>query len=229
MVSFKKIFALSAAFSASRSAAASLSPPAAATLDVVAKRAPRRQMLQWSPSGTLVYLLGAPIDAFAQLPAELRNLITGHGEGGPAQMLLYNWVEFVKSHVSQYRAAYNLYLDHMFNVGAQVGGVYGQGQAANLWGFGFHFAHPPSAADLQNLRDAIQAWGQQEGGAVNVLQRANGFFNPADIGAGLRRRSRDDHCPKPVDVLKYAKRDVPSDLDFKKLTRWAGMCDGMPA
>ncbi|KAK8054554.1 hypothetical protein PG994_009621 [Apiospora phragmitis] len=243
MVSFKKILFLGATLMASVHALptsdAALAHPqpessseeafASGDLDI-AKRASGRQMLQWSPSGTLVYLIGGPMQAITQLPAELQNLIAEHSEGTPAQMLLYNWVEWVKGHLPQYRGAYNLYLDHLFGVGAQIGAVYGQGQAANLWGFGFHFPQQPSAADLQNLRDAITAWGRQDGGVVGVLQRANGFFNPADIGAGVPgKRSRDDTCPKPVNVRKYASRDVPEDLDFKRVTRWAGMCDGMPA
>lgn len=78
-----------------------------ATMDTgLTKRAPGRQLLCWSPGGTVLYLLGS-----LPLPTELQELVHGHSQGTPAQMLLYNWVEWVKGNLPQYRQAYNLYQD----------------------------------------------------------------------------------------------------------------------
>ena len=77
--------------------------------------------------------------------------------------------------------------------------------------------------DIPTVIDAFTKFGQQHGGLVKEVQRANGFFDPARIGAGGQdtKRSQMDFCPAETqDVLQYA---TDSDPQSKKL-RWVEYC-----
>jgi len=86
----------------------------------------------------------------------------------------------------------------------------------------------PQAADLAGLVDAIRRFAEQDGGVVTIIQRANGFFNPTNIGAGiaLDKRTRNDNCPALIDLLQYTTADVPQDLDYNTSLKWLDPCIG---
>lgn len=60
------------------------------------KRTRGRQLLQWSPDGTILYLLGnAGVGAIAQLPQEITDMILSNGPGGPGSHLIRSCREFI--------------------------------------------------------------------------------------------------------------------------------------
>ncbi|KAI1179826.1 hypothetical protein F4777DRAFT_401215 [Nemania sp. FL0916] len=243
MVSFKKLFFVGAALFGAASAIPAPSPLNSALSqrnvlserdntivdtvsrsvsgeegDHLVKRA-GRMTLQWSPQGRIFFLLGA------SFPQAVQDSFYSLGEGGPAKALLDNFHGWISSNQLSHTRAFLLF------VGSQKGGVYGKSGteiAAHDFGFGLATSQFPSAADLQDLLDAIHSWASQAGGLVQVLARPNGFFDPAMIGAGEKRsleeRSRGNTCPSNTNILKYATVDV-SDVDINKDIRWAGECD----
>lgn len=241
MVSFKKLFALGAGLAnlvnavpapapgdVSLSARAAAAEPVVPSFDVghLEKRDRGRMTLQWSPQGRFMFLLGA------NLPLALEHIYTeGKGQGGIAQALLrefWNWIEIETNHgtvdPNGVTRATNLLIHD-----AREGSVYGRQGFGTIGDYGFAFitTYTPSAEQLQDVVDTIRTWATQGGGVIEVVQRANDFFNPAQIGAGtvLERRFRNDKCVKAESILKYAERDVAIDIDFNKMVRWAGTCD----
>ncbi|KAH9900213.1 hypothetical protein F4778DRAFT_782323 [Xylariomycetidae sp. FL2044] len=177
-----------------------------------------RMTIQHSQQGRVLFLLGA------RFPQAVIDSFYGLGEGGPAKALLATFQEFIEARHQN--------LEQHFIDATSAGGVYGKGaggDVANDYGFGFQFAAATTAAQLQDIVDAIREWASQGGGLVQVIQRPNGFFDPATIGAGearrkLRPRSRGDQCPANTDLLQYATVDVEIDIDINKNIRWAGEC-----
>ncbi|KAH8664650.1 hypothetical protein BX600DRAFT_437184 [Xylariales sp. PMI_506] len=242
MVSFKKLLLAATAILGTVSAIPTVSPPTSVDVhstllqgrgqvaetpgELTERQRKGRMTLQWSPSGSVLFLLGVPLP----LAAELINAISGFSEGAPGQVVLNNFVDWVKDN-PLYESAYNLLTGSPIGR-VEVGGMWGTGAQKDIFGFGFWSANMPSASDLGNLVDAITEWASQNGGLVQVIMRPNGFFNPGDIGAGplqrnadTQERSRTDTCPA-IDMLQYQGTEVETDIDYKRYLRWAGQCVG---
>ncbi|CAJ2506458.1 Uu.00g005880.m01.CDS01 [Anthostomella pinea] len=246
MVSFKRIFFFGAALTSLANAIPAGSPPGSSlssratslnnegpSVDVVArsvdtgddsgataKRQRRGRMtLQWSPQGRIFFLLGA------SFPQSIIDGFYGLGEAGPAKGLLDEFHQWLLQNQAAHRRAWLLFLP------STKGGVYGKagGAIANDFGFGLSTSQFPTAQDLQDLLDAITAWASQAGSVVQALARPNGFFDPAQIGAGQKRdveeRSRTNTCPADMNLLQYATEDVSVDVDIANDFRWGGECD----
>ena len=79
--------------------------------------------------------------------------------------------------------------------------------------------------DTQAIINAFVNWAQQDGGVVQVIQRVNGFFNPANVGLGNKRRrgdsaleerTRTDFCPnQSKDILQYMTSDDMDTIDIR--------------
>ncbi|KAI4858562.1 hypothetical protein F4820DRAFT_442232 [Hypoxylon rubiginosum] len=188
-----------------------------------------RMRLWWAQGGQIVFMLGRTVNNLP-LPQELRNIVAGHMEGTPGQMLFRNFMNWVESHHAD---VHEWLTEQLPEVGAQMGGLWGTGVRNGDYGFAINipggWTNPGSggAALLSATVHAIHEWA---GSNVAEQQRANNFFNPADIGAGrppgkMAKRSRTDECPaKDYNILRIANEEVPNDVDFKRYYRWAGEC-----
>ncbi|CZR69223.1 uncharacterized protein PAC_19123 [Phialocephala subalpina] len=194
----------------------------------ITKRQPAigRQLLQWAPDGTVLYLLGTLGTTITQFPPEIQNLITGFEEGAPGKVLLESFQDFLLGRPAL-QGAFDLFVLEAINGHVKIGSVYGVGTTVvGMWGFAMSFlpGHLPNAGDLANLISALRDFAQQDGGVILEQTMPNGFF-PADlIGAGINKRSRYDHCPPKTDLLKYATADVPEDINYGTDMRWTERC-----
>ena len=117
------------------------------------------------------------------------------------------------------------------NTSSQI--ILSEGICSDVFGFGLELIDvPPSWMVVNDIRDTITQWAQQAGGVVQNILRPNGFYDSRAIGAGaggvfqdhqLRPRTRVDECHEPVDLLKYATRDMPF-IDINRNIRWGGEC-----
>ncbi|KAI2633332.1 hypothetical protein GGS21DRAFT_491056 [Xylaria nigripes] len=182
-----------------------------------------RMTLQWSPQGRIFFLLGA------KFPQSVVDSLYGLGEGGPAKVLLKHFQDWLFQNRQNHQRAFLLF--KILKITG--GGVYGKAgdEIGNDFGFALVTGSLPTAGDIQKLLEAITAWASMDGSLVQVLARPNGFFNPSNIGAGelakrdVEERSRDNTCPASMDLLKYATKDVATDIDINRDIRWAGECD----
>ncbi|KAI2626993.1 hypothetical protein GGS26DRAFT_562339 [Hypomontagnella submonticulosa] len=199
--------------------------------DGVTKRVDIRMRLWWSQGGQVLFLIGRNLNVRG-FPQELSDLVAGHTEGAPGQMLLQNFYNFIQRRHSD---VYEWLTEQLPPLGTQIGAMWGTAERRGDFGFAINipggWTNPGTggAGLLQRTVDAINDWASQNGAAhmVAIQQRANGFFNPADIGAGnphKLKRSRTDQCPKDYNVLKIADEVVPNDVDFKKYYRWTEPC-----
>ncbi|XXH02555.1 hypothetical protein Hte_008932 [Hypoxylon texense] len=219
--------ALSArAAGAIENAASAADTPAARSVgdDVLIKR-DIRMRLWWAQGGQIVFMLGRTVNNLP-LPQELRDIVAGHMEGTPGQMLFRNFMTWVESHHSD---VHEWLTEQLPELGAQMGGMWGTGVRNGDYGFAINIPGGwtnPGSAGAALLSATVHAIHEWAGGDVAEQQRANSFFNPADIGAGQPgRRSRTDQCPaKDYNILKIANEEVPNDVDFKRYYRWAGQC-----
>ncbi|KAI1414299.1 hypothetical protein F5Y13DRAFT_159266 [Hypoxylon sp. FL1857] len=242
MVSFKKLFLLGGALF---NVANAVPAPALTDLSLVDRAAPHedrsvvanfarnevdstglekragRMTLQWSPQGRIVFLLGAA------LPQGILDSFTETlGEGGPSKALLENFHQWLLNNALNYRVAFSV-----LERATVRGGVYGKAAGAIATDFGFAVVTlaQPSTSELQALLKAISAWGSQGGGIVQVISRANNFYDPSSIGAGQKRdveaRSRGNSCPANTDILKYATLSVSPDININRDIRFAGECN----
>ncbi|KAI0386460.1 hypothetical protein F5Y04DRAFT_244113 [Hypomontagnella monticulosa] len=199
--------------------------------DAVEKRVDIKMRLWWSQGGQVLFLIGRNLNVVG-FPQELSDLVAGHTEGAPGQMLLHNFYNFIRT---RHEDVYEWLTEQLPPVGVQIGAMWGTAERRGDFGFGINIPHgwtnpgTGGAGLLQRTVDAINDWASQNGAAhmVAIQQRANGFFNPSDIGAGPAnkvKRSRTDQCPKDYNVLKIANEVVPNDVDFKKYYRWTEPC-----
>ena len=97
----------------------------------------------------------------------------------------------------------------------------------STYGIAFqYFADPdlPFGFDLATIREAFEAWAKQDGGSINVIERANNFIDLVSIGATfpdaaskVKPRSQEPYCPsESKDLLQYAVDDkiVEEDLRY---------------
>jgi hypothetical protein len=70
----------------------------------------------------------------------------------------------------------------------------------------------------------IKRWAEANSGSLTVIQAANGFIDPAQIGAtSTTKRGRVATCPSGINLAKYATRGL-SDFNPNKSLRWSGHC-----
>ncbi|XXH00590.1 hypothetical protein Hte_006938 [Hypoxylon texense] len=210
--------------------------------DDLTKRADIRMRLWWAQGGQVMFLLGRNLNAQG-LPVELQNIIQGLGEGTPGQMLLRNFYNFIRQ---GHADLYEWLTEQVPGAGGQMGAIWGTAARAGDFGFAFNLpgglTGPGTAgrAFLDMLVGAIGEWAAQNGagGMLSQQERANGFFNPADIGGGPapgkkrmatkveeRKRSRTGQCPaRDYNVFSIANEVIPNDVDFKRYYRWVNPC-----
>ncbi|KAL8980766.1 MAG: hypothetical protein Q9205_004244 [Flavoplaca limonia] len=71
--------------------------------------------------------------------------------------------------------------------GTIFGGIYPK-DAAHTFGIGCQIPPGFTPAMLETVKRAFFQWDEQEGGVVDFIQRANDFYNLAEIGAGEKLR-----------------------------------------
>ena len=81
------------------------------------------------------------------------------------------------------------------------------------------------AGTTRDIINAFSGWGQQDCGVVDVIQRPNGFFSPANIGLGNKRRRGDsaleertqtNFCPSQSEnILQYMTSDDTDTDDIR--------------
>lgn len=79
--------------------------------------------------------------------------------------------------------------------------------------------------NTQQIVAAFINWAQHDGGIVQVIQRANGFFNPSAVGLSKKRRRGDtaleertqtNYCPsQSKNVVQYMTSDNTDTADIR--------------
>ncbi|KAL8906530.1 MAG: hypothetical protein Q9207_001968 [Kuettlingeria erythrocarpa] len=200
---------------------------------VLEKRVPSRSRIYWSPQGRLLFTVGLVSDPLSYLfkeKADSQQLtldqqrisnevhfssIFWSSSVNIAKQLTFDFIDWI--HEQRHPAA-DLYFPFEL-----IGGVFGKGGEPDFFGIGMQLKQQFATNDnIQTFVDAFTQWGQQHGGLVQVVQRANDFFEPTRIGAGGHlKRSKTDYCPAEVeDALQYADDSDP----YSEEIRWAEPC-----
>ncbi|KAI1366810.1 hypothetical protein F5Y08DRAFT_350704 [Xylaria arbuscula] len=195
--------------------------------DDLSKRVTMSRHVWWAPGGQAIFMLGLRI---AELPAEIVDIITGYAEGVPGQLMLRNFYDYLQQTNED---VYQWVTEQLPGVQAQIGAIFGTGDRQGDFGFAFNvpngLTNGGAGQQLWNmLIQAMQDWAGQGGQTVDVQQRANGFYDPTQIGAGpakLKARGRPGSCPATNhNFLMDSAQDIPDDVAINTYYRWSGQC-----
>ncbi|KAK7995105.1 hypothetical protein PG990_013878 [Apiospora arundinis] len=190
--------------------------PFEATTDGLEKRNKPVMRLWWTPKGQFVFMAGLN---FPQ--GIIDNLAHMTVDAPPAIMYetVANFFNPFTIGAAHQRAA------TLFRQATQKGGMYGSGPAQGDMGFGLVLNTFPPANDVQAMLKAIQAWAETTGNPLQIIMKPNDFMNLGGLIRNSKRINQRESakCPKLDNIMQYVNKDVPANLDLKKL-RYAGRC-----
>ncbi|KAI1137653.1 hypothetical protein F5Y05DRAFT_387848 [Hypoxylon sp. FL0543] len=186
----------------------------------IERRTKSRMTLQWSKSGTIVFLTGTRLPA-----AIVDSLSESLGQGGVSKALLQSFHAWLIQNAKTHKSAFTT-----FELLTTRGGIFGK-QPSILDDIGFALTYSKfPLKKIQYMLEAIYDWASEGGNLVQVIARPDNFFDLKLVGGSkrdiedLKARSKGNKCPANVDILKYAA-DVATNINLNQDFRFAGECD----
>ncbi|KAI1178004.1 hypothetical protein F4777DRAFT_540178 [Nemania sp. FL0916] len=196
--------------------------------DALEKRVTMSRHVWWAPGGQAILMIGLRI---SELPQEIVDTIAGYAEGVPGELMLRSFTDYLQQTNAD---LHEWVTEQLPGVGANIGAIFGTGDREGDFGFAFNvpngLTNGGAGQQLWNsLVQAMRTWAGQGGGSVDFQQRANGFYDASQIGAGpankLKERGRPASCPSTThDFRKDKTQNIPDDVSINTYYRWAGQC-----